>query len=622
MRRTDASRILGDRYELQRRLGSGGAGTVWRALDHTLGRAVAIKLLHADLADDPAVEARFRTEATAAAQLTHPNAVQVYDVGRDDHDDYLVMELVEGPSLAVLLRDGRLPPGTAAAVGSRVASALGAAHEAGIVHRDVKPANVLLSADGRIKLADFGIARVLGEASARLTRAGTLLGTARYLAPEQLGDDPVDARADVYALGLVLYEALTGQQPFGDGSPVEVATRRLTTSLPPIRELAPEVPVELQDVVERATRREPDERPDDGRELASALGAFASDDAMRVLAKRVADHASAGNGEHDSATRPAPHRGTPPGSPVVEPPSTRAPREINAPAAPPAASPAGSPPGDVAPAEPAAGRPPRGAPDGTHAPTAVSGAPPQPANDTSAPPAQQASAAHTASSAPVAAPDRTATMPTPHPVGEPAPPSGGGSSAVRWVLVALVAIGVVVAAILVLGDGQRAGNGDGATPSPPSPETALDIVDIGDHDPPPGDLRERPDRLEDAIDGDPETFWPTESYHSAPLGGLKDGVGMWIAFDAPATLTNVEVDFTRDGGALELWIGDGAPAEDQQPSAWGEQIHEGQIDSAELRIDDLPDDVEGDTLLLWFTDLPPGGNGYRVEVRDIRVYGE
>jgi eukaryotic-like serine/threonine-protein kinase len=418
VRRTDASRILGERYELQRRLGSGGAGTVWRAHDHTLGRGVAIKLLHADLADDPAVEARFRTEATAAARLTHPNAVQVYDVGRDDHDDYLVMELVEGPSLAVLLRDGPLPPGTAAAVGSRVAAALGAAHEAGIVHRDVKPANVLLSADGRIKLADFGIARVLGEASARLTRAGTLLGTARYLAPEQLGDDPVDARADVYALGLVLYEALTGQQPFGDGSPVEVATRRLTTSLPPIRELAPEVPSELQALVERATNREPDQRPEDGRELASALAVFASDDAVRVLAKRVADHARSTKAEQAPAAGPAtPHRPAqgPPPDPA---PSTRAPREVNAPGSPAAAPAVSGPSPDVAASAQGSGPPTaRGTQDGAQAPTTVSRSPHQRQSHGPGPAAPSGPAGQTA------APDRTATMSTLPPSGEPPPPS-------------------------------------------------------------------------------------------------------------------------------------------------------------------------------------------------------
>jgi eukaryotic-like serine/threonine-protein kinase len=240
-------------------IGSGKAAParVWRGHDRALDRAVAVKLLHADLAEDPDAGARFRTEATAAAKLTHPNAVLVYDLGRDGDDDYLVMELVEGVNLGDVLRDGPLPGGLAAHVGAQVASALGTAHQAGIVHRDVKPGNVLLTGDGVAKLADFGIARALGAVTARLTRTGMVLGTARYLAPEQLRDDPIDARADVYALGLVLHEALSGRPPFGEGNAVEVAARRLTTSLPPLTDLADGVPPDMIEVIEWATRVDP-----------------------------------------------------------------------------------------------------------------------------------------------------------------------------------------------------------------------------------------------------------------------------------------------------------------------------------------------------------------------------
>jgi eukaryotic-like serine/threonine-protein kinase len=198
--------VLADRYELHHRLGRGGAGTVWRGHDRALDRPWRSSCCTKTSPATRLPGVRFRTEATAAAKLTHPNAVLVYDLGTEDEETYLVMELVEGVNLSDLLEEGPLPAGVAAHVGAQVASALGTAHAAGIVHRDVKPGNVLVTNEGSAKLADFGIARALGAVTSRLTRTGTVLGTARYLAPEQLRDDPIDARADVYALGLVLHE--------------------------------------------------------------------------------------------------------------------------------------------------------------------------------------------------------------------------------------------------------------------------------------------------------------------------------------------------------------------------------------------------------------------------------
>jgi serine/threonine-protein kinase len=186
------SHTLDGRYELVERLGSGGAGEVWRAHDHSLKRAVAVKLLARELADDPETTARFRSEATSAAKLSHPHAVTLYDVGRDGRD-YLVMELVDGGTLTDLGADGPLPAEVVAAVGWQVARALGAAHSRGLVHRDVTPGNVLLACDGTAKLSDFGIARSMQAAASRLTSPGQVVGTARYLAPEQLRDEAVDA---------------------------------------------------------------------------------------------------------------------------------------------------------------------------------------------------------------------------------------------------------------------------------------------------------------------------------------------------------------------------------------------------------------------------------------------
>jgi eukaryotic-like serine/threonine-protein kinase len=282
-----AGELLADRYRLDAEIGRGGAGVVWRAHDELLDRAVAIKLLHADVADDVTAAARFRHEATAAAKLAHPHVVTVYDIGATDGREHLVMELVDGPSLADLLGHGPLDAAVVAEIGRAIAAALGAAHTRGLVHRDVKPANVLFTREGIAKVADFGIARALGGSASRLTLPGSVMGTARYLSPEQLRDDPVDVRADVYSLGLVLHEALTGRQPWGEGNAAEVAARRLTGDLTPASKLVRDVPPALDATIQRATRRDPEKRHVDGAAFASTLAPLADDRARRELARLV-----------------------------------------------------------------------------------------------------------------------------------------------------------------------------------------------------------------------------------------------------------------------------------------------------------------------------------------------
>ncbi|HMF82304.1 MAG TPA: protein kinase, partial [Acidimicrobiia bacterium] len=206
---TVAGRILGGRYRLDRELARGGMATVWVAEDPLLSRRVAVKLLLPQLAVDDALRVRFRNEAIAAAKLTHPGIVATYDTGDDDGTAYIVMELVEGTTLRRVIDEReRLPVRDAVDISSQVADALEHAHRQGLVHRDIKPANVLVQPDGRVKVTDFGIAKAAGGDD--LTRTGTVVGTARYLAPEQVNGHPVDGRADVYALGLILYEMLAG----------------------------------------------------------------------------------------------------------------------------------------------------------------------------------------------------------------------------------------------------------------------------------------------------------------------------------------------------------------------------------------------------------------------------
>jgi eukaryotic-like serine/threonine-protein kinase len=279
---------LADRYHLEEPIASGGAAIVWRAFDENLSRSVAIKLLHPHHATDPTVVERFERESRAAAQLNHPNAVRIYDTGREDDLVFLVMEHVDGPSLRDVLKEwGPLEPLAVAALGEQVASALGEAHAHGLVHRDVKPANILLASDGTVKVTDFGIAKALSGADATLTNPGTVVGTAAYVAPEQLEDAQVDARADIYALGVVLYECLTGRPAFSGDTPTATAAMRLTYELMPPRQLRSDVPRALDDVVVRATRRDRSERFTDGSAMAATLAAMVPHKPSEVTAALV-----------------------------------------------------------------------------------------------------------------------------------------------------------------------------------------------------------------------------------------------------------------------------------------------------------------------------------------------
>lgn len=250
-------------------------GTVWRGEDPLLARSVAVKTLDPHLAEDDDLRARFRREAVAAAAVAHPNIVATYDTGEDDGVAYIVMELVEGATLRQAIDlHGALPPARAADIAAQVADALAAAHARGLVHRDVKPSNVLVQLDGRVKVTDFGIAKAADQAAEDITRTGSVMGTARYLAPEQLEGRPVDERADVYSLGLVLFEMLTGHAPFGADTEIATAVARLTSQPPRVGDLQPHVAPGLAHVVDRALEREPDDRWPNATAMRDALAPF------------------------------------------------------------------------------------------------------------------------------------------------------------------------------------------------------------------------------------------------------------------------------------------------------------------------------------------------------------
>ncbi len=263
---------LDDRYVLEEPIARGGVAVVWRAWDERLGRSVAVKVLLPHVATDEVTVERFRREMVTAAAVAHPNVVAIYDTGQVGDLVYLVMEHVDGPSLKDVLRElGPLDPVVAAALGEQVASALAEAHQRGLVHRDVKPANVLLTSSGVVKVTDFGIATAVDDDQPTLTAEGKVVGTAAYLAPEQLQGRTADPRVDVYSLGIVLYECLVGRPPFDGDTPTATATARLTQDVVPPRQLRADVPRDLDAIVVRATSRTADDRFRDAGAMAAAL---------------------------------------------------------------------------------------------------------------------------------------------------------------------------------------------------------------------------------------------------------------------------------------------------------------------------------------------------------------
>ena len=269
----DIGQILGGRYRLIELLGQGGMATIYRAADTGLGRDVALKLLRSEYLRDPDFSSRFRQEAQAAASLSHPNVVTVYDYGEDPSGPFIVMELVDGEDLATILRrSGALPARQAARIAAGVGRALAAAHASGIVHRDIKPGNVLIGRDGRVKVVDFGIARAVAEA--QVTLPGTTLGSVHYFSPEQARGDPTTAASDIYSLGIVLYEMLTGVRPWEGDSAAGVALARLSGPIPDPAAVRSSVPTELAAITRRALARDPADRFTSASAMADELEAW------------------------------------------------------------------------------------------------------------------------------------------------------------------------------------------------------------------------------------------------------------------------------------------------------------------------------------------------------------
>lgn len=296
-------RVLNDRYEIHRRLARGGMAQVYLARDRSLDRPVAVKELVPEFATDPSFVERFRREAQAAANLSHPNVVGVYDWGAQDGTYFIVMEYVDGPSLSRVLRsDGPFHPRRAAEIAAEVAGGLGFAHSRGVVHRDVKPGNVLLTRSGQAKVTDFGIARALSSPDEDLTQAGSVMGTATYFSPEQAQGLPVDPRSDLYSLGVVLYELVTGRPPFSGETPLAIAYKHVQDQPAPPSTLMSGLPTSLEAIIMKLLSKRPEDRYASAEDLRADLNRYLAGEPTVAERGLVGAAALAAAAYGDSAT--------------------------------------------------------------------------------------------------------------------------------------------------------------------------------------------------------------------------------------------------------------------------------------------------------------------------------
>jgi serine/threonine protein kinase len=563
--------VLAGRYQLDRRLATGGMAEVWLAVDLALDRRVALKWLKPSLASDPVVAERFRREAVAVAGLTHPNIVAVHDVFEDGGRQAVVMQLVEGKSLRQLLDvQKRLGPELTIHIGTCVAAALDAAHQAGFVHRDVKPGNILVTPDGRVLLTDFGIAKGLDGNADDLTSENVMMGTAKYLSPEQVRGRKLDGRADLYSLGLVLYECLAGRVPFIGESDTDTALARLQRDPTDLAQLRPNLPRGLYDIIHQLLARNPNRRPATGAELRTGLQRIAGEPVSTL----DSIEAVPAPGRVDNAVRPAWRRGTTGRQPAATP-RTGAPARTGSTGRTPTT-------GRTSPARPSTGR----TPTTRTRPTAGSPTAPQP-------PIRRGPEA--ADSTPSAGPKLR---------GRPARDMQTRFGPSLVVICLLLAIGLVVG--LVLWATIRPDGPDGAgqttviptttaTTALAAPPAAGAIALLRAYDPG-GDGHENDDLAPAArADGDPTTNWQTECYGDRYFG--KEGVGLVVDLAGAATGT-LSFDVTTAPFQVLVFASGGATAPSEL-DGWGEPIANKVVSDHATKVD-VPVGVAASHLLIWF----------------------
>jgi serine/threonine-protein kinase len=459
--------LIADRYELKDVVGTGGMSTVFCAHDTLLERDVALKLLHEHHSRDDEYVERFRHEARAVAQLSHPNVVTVIDRGEEDGRQYIVFEYVDGENLKELVSRGPLPVRRTLELGLEVARALAFAHAQGLVHRDVKPQNVLLSDDGRAKVTDFGIARSLDAVSR--TETGAVLGSSHYIAPEQARGERVDTKTDVYSFGCVLFELLTGVVPYDGDSFLTVAMRHVNDPIPAVLERRPDCPLRLAGLIERCLAKQPGERPD-------------MTDCVRELEATLAELDSRPDGDATMIKR--------------APPELRRTR-----------------------------------------------------------PARQRRVGPVSRRRPLLA------------------------------VLALVVIAAVVAGLIAFG-GDDAGGTDGGGTTPAS------LTGISSYDPE-GDGTEHPEAVARATDGDPTTYWTTETYED--FSSTKGGVGVVLDAGKSVELSRLVVRTDTPGFTAEIRSGDSA-------DSFGDAVGASQTVAAATTFE-LDDPGAARYYLVWITDL-------------------
>ena len=306
--------VINDRYEMHKRIGRGGMADVFLARDLLLDRQVAIKVLFPEFAIDPNFVERFRREAQAAANLSHPNIVNVYDWGKYYGTYFITMEYVQGRTLAEILRTNRqLTAKQAAEIASEVAAALGFAHEAGLAHRDIKPANILIGSNGQVKVADFGIARAMNAPTeSNLTQVGAVMGTASYFSPEQAQGAQPDPRSDLYSLGIVMYEMVAGRPPFTGENPVSIAYKQVHDPPQPLNQIVADIPRPFEAIVAKLLAKDPKLRYPSAHALRDDLRRFRNGEQVQALVSAVAGRRHAPSDDCRSRPRPPSAHRSPP----------------------------------------------------------------------------------------------------------------------------------------------------------------------------------------------------------------------------------------------------------------------------------------------------------------------